>query len=44
MTLIESPALDRRSYHETAPTTRGADAKESFRIAAQVAPLFEVSP
>ena len=28
----------------TAPTTRGADAKESFRIAAQVAPLFEVSP
>jgi len=28
----------------TAPTTRGADAKESFRIEAHVAPLFKVSP
>ena len=28
MTLIESPALDRRSYHETAPTTRGAHTQQ----------------
>ena len=28
----------------TSPTTRGADAKESFRIEAHVAPLFKVSP
>jgi general secretion pathway protein L len=38
----QSPQFSRATF--TGPTTRGAEARESFRIEAQVAPLFKFSP
>jgi general secretion pathway protein L len=38
----QSPHFSHAAF--TAPTTRGADNKETFRIEAHVAPLFRVSP
>ncbi len=38
----QSPHFSHATF--TAPTTRGADNKESFRIEAHVAPLFQVAP
>ena len=38
----QSPHFARATF--TAPTTRSADNKESFRIEAHVAPLFKVAP